>query len=131
MEWKLYFPRIVRRLRLKLVGWPHTRIGASGLDYAQIDELRLILGMWKDGVILFERVSDEEFRQLDETRNRLIREGILKPDRPTKPRCDKGDLRYRPSPDTRGRRSHGPIKSKKYVEPEDDEEDCVDRQTSL
>lgn len=119
MEWKRYFDLVVKRRQIVLEGWPQLNGSLINPYDLKGNELGILLDKWKDGVIHLHKISREELKQLAKERREKIAAGeiVLSP---VKPRCDRGEVRIRTNPDTKGKKRRGAVKSKPEVESEDD-----------
>lgn len=122
MEWKQYYDRIIKKERIVLEGWPHDEIRFGEPSVLGTSELRRLVGLWRDGTMRLRCISQAEFEEIKADRDAKVARGEVVPTPPNKPRRDRGQLRIRTNPLTRGKKRRGLIKSKPYVESEGESE---------
>ncbi|EMD41426.1 hypothetical protein CERSUDRAFT_89993 [Gelatoporia subvermispora B] len=123
MEWKQYYERIIKNQRVVLEGWPHGEVPFGEPSSYGTSELSRLVGLWRDGTMCLRRISQAEFEVLKAEHDAKVASGEIKPTPPRKPRRDIGHIKIRTNPLTRGKKRRGLVKSKEYIEPEDEPED--------
>ena len=76
MKWKFYWRDIVSKYLVMLEGWP------SNIPMANLSEvatsfpiLEQLQHLWNTGEMRFRQLTEDEFQELDEARNRKIANG--------------------------------------------------------
>jgi hypothetical protein len=94
MKWKFYWRDIVSKYLVMLEGWP------SNIPMANLSEvatsfpiLEQLQHLWNTGEMRFRQLTEDEFQELDEARNRKIANGEVNLPLPRKIRSDKGKNR--------------------------------------
>jgi hypothetical protein len=94
MQWVYYWRNVVRRYLVLIHGWPARFPFKNLSNSGSIGDLEDLLRMWRTGKIYWRKLSDEEFRKMDEQRDNDIEAGnIIEPKR--RGRSDFGKRRAR------------------------------------
>lgn len=120
MYWtpRKFYRYIVKPYRLRLVGWPQVMpfTNLSNIRGRMTTAFGLLLKMWDQGTLRFERITEAEFSTLNET---SAAPGISPPPKPWPGRCDVKKDRHRPVTNLLGlprRRVNGGPKTPPFVD---------------
>lgn len=124
MQWKNYWCNVVQRYRVICEGWP-AHIPFKNLSEAStsLPELKMLLKMWKDKLISWRLLDEDEYQQLQQAHNEKLETGeIVEPSH--RPHLDKGKKCVRPMDEPSAHRRKKAYKSLDTVESSDEEADA-------
>lgn len=124
MQWKNYWCNVVQHYRVICEGWP-AHIPFKNLSEAStsLPELKMLLKMWKDKLISWRLLDEDEYQQLQQAHNEKLETGeIVEPSH--RPHLDKGKKCVRPMDEPSAHRRKKAYKSLDTVESSDKEADA-------
>jgi len=124
MRWTHYWRDIVKLHLVIIEGWPEDiPFGNLSEVATSMPKLESLQRKWKQGTIHFRKLTEAEFKQLDEERDEQIENGEVEVVT-RKSRSDKGKKRARADKENHLPGKHQkPYKSAEFVGGEDDDED--------
>jgi hypothetical protein len=124
MKWTHYWRDIVKLHLVIIEGWPEDiPFGNLSEVATSMPKLESLQRKWKQGTIHFRKLTEAEFQQLDEERDKQIENGEVEVVT-RKSRSDKGKKRAQPDKENcPPGRCQGQYKSAELVEEEDDDDD--------
>jgi hypothetical protein len=94
MQWKYYWRDVVKKHRVIVRGWPDDIPFANLSDISSaLPTLEALLRKWEHGTVVWELLTDEAFKELNEQRDMDIESGIVDEPSRRKERKDKGTKR--------------------------------------
>lgn len=124
MQWANYWRNIVQRYHVICEGWP-AHIPFKNLSEAStsLPELQMLHKMWKDKLIFWRLLDEDEYQRLQQERSEKLDTGeIVEPCR--RPRSDKGKKRVHPMDKTSTHCHKKAQESLDTVESSDEEADA-------
>ncbi|KAI6100913.1 hypothetical protein EDD16DRAFT_1463800, partial [Pisolithus croceorrhizus] len=90
MQWAQYFQNVVARYHVAIEGWPDTVVFANlSSASSSLSQLEVLLQKWEMGSTHWKKLSDDEFRELQQARNEQLESGEIQA-HSRRTRSDKG-----------------------------------------
>ncbi|KAI5986623.1 hypothetical protein EDD15DRAFT_2373070 [Pisolithus albus] len=90
MQWAQYFRNIIARYHVAIEGWPDTVVFANlSSTSSSLSQLEVLLRKWEMGSTYWKKLSDNEFRELQQERNEQLERGEIQA-HSRRTRSDKG-----------------------------------------